>query len=136
MKKNYEKTEVVIGIIIIFIFMEIILSLIFYTKKYRTYKVITGIVITKNYIKTYADTNTLQKLKSAKCFYIDDKKRFYEIIQIEKNIIKQNSIWYHEVLIKFEIPKKYKDNDSISISINNDKEKMYRIFRKCWESDL
>lgn len=52
------------------------------------------------------------------------------------NVIKQNKKWYHEVLFKIKFPNKYKDNDTIIISIYNHKKFLFNIFKKCWEDDI
>ena len=136
MKKNYEKKDFIIFITFMFIVTELIIIFISYKKTYRTYKDIVGIVVTDNYIKTYVDESNYKKLRSSKRFYIDDKKYYYKIIDIEKNELKNNNKSYHELMINFNIPKKYKDNDSINISIYDKKEKLFNIFKKCWESEL
>ena len=136
MKKNYEKNEILITAIFIFIVSELIVSLAFYSRCYRTFKTINGIVVTNNYIKTYVDDKMLENLIKSKCFYLENKRINYKIINIERKVMRQNDTWYHEVLIRFNIPKKYKDNDSMTISIYGEKEKIYNIFIKCWESDL
>ena len=136
MQKNYEKKELLMIMIIIFILIELSIVATFFTKNYRQFETITAIVITDGYVKTYINSSTLDKLNKSNYFYLDDKKYNYKIINIEKNVLKQNKVSYHEVLIKFKFPKKYKDNDSLVISIYSQKEKIYKIFKKCWESDL
>lgn len=135
MKKNYEKKQLIYSIIIVFIFFQIIICYIYFKEQYRTYKSISAIVVTDNYIKTYVDNNTLKKLKQSKYFYIDNKRLKYEIINIERNVLKKDKSSFHEVMIKFQIPKKYKDNDTFNISIYSNKKQIYTIFKKCWESE-
>lgn len=135
MKENYEKNSLLIGVIIVFILIELISITIILNKTFRTYSLITVIVVTDNYVKTYVDDSNLNKLKSSNLLYLNDRKINYKIISVEKSVLKSNKINYHEVMINFKIPKKYKDNDSIPISIYSRKQKNYTIFKKCWESD-
>lgn len=135
MKKNYEKIQGLYFAIFLFIIIEIVICYLYFHKQYRTYTNLTSIVITNNYIKAYVDSNSLQELKQSKYFYVDNKKIKYDLINIEKNILKKGKIPFHEVMIKFNIPKKYKDNDTIYISIYSKKKGIYTIFKKCWESD-
>lgn len=136
MKTNYERYELLIFIIIGYIVIEIITCYLYFSKQYRTYINIISIVVTDNYIKTYIDNKTLKKLNQSNYFYVDNNRLKYEIISIEKNIMKKDNVTFNEVMIKFNIPKKYKDNDTINISIYSDKKEIYTIFKKCWESDL
>ena len=135
MKKNYEKNKLLIGLIFVFMVVELIVVYTLFSSSYRKFKTIDGIIITKNYIKSYVDSTTLKKLKSSNYFYLDNKRLSYEIINIEKDVLKQNNKSYNEVMIKFEIPKKYKDNDTVKISIYCEKEKIYKIFIRSWEDD-
>lgn len=135
MKKNYEKSQLLYFTIIVFIFFQIIICYLYFKEQYRTYTSISAIVITDNYIKTYVDNKSLQKLKQSKYFYVDNKRKKYEIINVEKNVIKKDKTSFHEVMIKFQIPKKYKDNDTFNISIYSNKKGIYTIFKKCWESE-
>lgn len=135
MKKNYEKKELLYFMIIVFLFFQMIICSLYLKEEYRTYKSISAIVITDYYIKTYVDNQSLQKLKQSKYFYVDNKRLKYEIINIEKNVLKKDEVSFHEVMIKFQIPKKYKDNDTFRISIYSDKKEIYTMFKKCWESE-
>lgn len=136
MKKNYEKYEFVIFMIFIFIIVEISMTYFYFNKQYRTYISINAIAITSDYIKTYIDNSTLKRIKQSNYFYIDNKKVKYKVINVEKNIMKKDNTKLHEVMIKFKIPKKYKDNDTINISLYGNKKEIYTMFKKSWESDL
>lgn len=136
MKKNYEKYECLIFVIIVFIVIESVICYLYFNNKYRTYLNITSIIVTDDYVKTYVDSKTLRKLNQSKYFYVDNKRLKYDVISIEKNIMKKNKDYFHEVMINFKIPKKYKDNDTINISIYSNKSAIYTIFKKCWESDV
>lgn len=133
MKKNYEKFSLITFIVFIFIFIEFVIISTFYSKKYRDYKVLNMIVVTSNYTKAYLDTKNYDLIKSNKYLYVDNKRLRYEIIDVNRNILKQNKKWYHEVLFKIKLPKKYKDNDTVIISIYSHKEFLFNIFKKCWE---
>ena len=126
----------IIFMFFIFVFIEIIVISIFCSKKYRNYKTITTMVVTSNYTKSYLDNEDYKLIKSSNYLYINDKKIKYEIIDVKKNVLKQNKKWYHEVLFRIKFSNKYKDNDAITISIYNHKEFLFNIFKKCWEDDI
>ena len=136
MKKSYEKFRLIFFIVAIFILFEIVTVGTFYSKKYRNYKVLSTIVVTSNYTKSYLDSNDYKMIRSGNYLYLDNKKMKYEIIDVKKNVLKQHDKWYHEVLLKIKYPNNYKDNDTITISVYNRKEFLFNIFRKCWEDDI
>lgn len=135
MKRNYEKNSLLIFMILIFMFFLLITISIYFKKNYRTYDVIESIVITDNYLKTYVDSKKLKKIKTGSKFYIDDKTYNYKTIEIEKNVMKKDNKKYHGIILETTIPRKYKDNDVVTISLLSNKKKIYKIFKKCWESD-
>ena len=136
MKKSYEKFRLIFFIVVIFILFEIVTVGTFYSKKYRDYKILNTIVVTGNYTKSYLDSKEYNLVKSNNYLYIDDKKTKYEIIDVKKNVLRQDNRWYHEILFKIKFSSRYKDNDTVSISVYNHKEFLFNIFKKCWEDDI
>mgnify|MGYP004690268269 CR=1 FL=1 len=136
MKKSYEKFRLIFFIVAIFILFEIVTVGTFYSKKYRDYKILNTIVITGNYTKSYLDSKEYNLVKSNNYLYIDDKKTKYEIVDVKKNVLRQDNRWYHEILFKIKFSSRYKDNDTVSISAYNHKEFLFNIFKKCWEDDI
>lgn len=136
MKKSYEKFRLIFFIVVIFILFEIVTVGTFYSKKYRDYKILNTIVITGNYTKSYLDSKEYNLVKSNNYLYIDDKKTKYEIIDVKKNVLRQDNRWYHEILFKIKFSSRYKDNDTVSIIVYNHKEFLFNIFKKCWEDDI
>lgn len=136
MKKSYEKFRLIFFIVVIFILFEIVTVGTFYSKKYRDYKILNTIVITGNYTKSYLDSKEYNLVKSNNYLYIDDKKTKYEIVDVKKNVLRQDNRWYHEILFKIKFSSRYKDNDTVSIIVYNHKEFLFNIFKKCWEDDI
>lgn len=135
MRRNYENSSLLIFIILIYLILVGFMIVIYFNKTYRSYNLISVIVVTDNYVKTYVDNETLKELKSTSRFYIDDEIVNYEIIEVDRNVISRKNKRYHGLLLKTNFSNKYKDNDSIDVSIYSSKKKIYTIFKKCWESD-
>lgn len=133
MKKNYEKNQFILSITFLFLLIEIFIFVLFTKIEYKSFERLSSTMITENYLSLYVDSNTLKKLKSNKYFSIENKKYFYEIIDITRKVVKSKNNWYHEVIIRLELPKKYKDKDIVTISLYSRRKKLYTIFEAIWK---
>ena len=95
MKKNYEKNQLIISISFIFLILCFLFIVNIFTYRYRNYKVLNSVLITKDYIKLIITDEDLKKLKGSKYIFIDDEKEKMEIIEIVKNVLKKEKN-YHE----------------------------------------
>ena len=80
MKKNYEKNQLIISISFIFLILCFLFIVNIFTYRYRNYKVLNSVLITKDYIKLIITDEDLKKLKGSKYIFIDDEKEKMEII--------------------------------------------------------
>ena len=135
MKKKYEKNQLLIITILLFLLLELGITITFFKMTFRTFKVIPGVVVTDNYIKVYISKNTLSDFRNTKYLYIENHKKYFEIINITKNVMHKKGIWYHEILIRIKIPKKYNDTDIINLTIYSKKIAIYKMFKSCWKED-
>ena len=133
MKKTYEKDELIIITTFVFLIVVLILLLNLFSIRYRTYKVVDAIVINDNHIEVILMEEEYKLLKNSHYLYIDNKRYKKEITSIEKNILKRNKKYYHEIILRVKLPNKYKDNDVLRITIYNNKEKVINIFKSCWK---
>ncbi len=132
MKKNYEKNQLVISISFIFIFLCILFLIHLFTYRYRSYRVLDSVMISKNYIKLLITTKDLEILRKSKYIMLDNHKQKMSITDIEYNVLKRKSL-FHEVIINTHTPKKYHDGDVIFITAYEKKRKMINIFKSCWK---
>ena len=133
MKKNYENNQLLFSLIFIFLMVELLIIFCFLKISYRTYNTLSMLIITDDYIKGYVNTDSLKKLNNSKYLYLDNKKYKYEIISTNRKVLKKDNEWNHEIIINLDLNNKYKDNDIIVISIYSQREKLYNIFKACWE---
>lgn len=136
MKKNYENNQLLFSLIFVFLIIEVLIITCFLKISYRTYNTLSMIIITDNYIKGYVNNNELRKLNNSKYLYLDNKKYKFKLISTNRKVLKKDNKWYHEVIINLNLSNKYKDNDMIVVSIYSKKEKLYNIFKVCWEEQL
>ena len=115
--------------------MEIIFFICLYYYKINKYYVINGIVYTDELLLVVVDKNMRQDIYNNSFFYIDDVKGKYKIEEDRGITLNRDNTDYYELLIKTNIKKKYKINDTINISIIKKNMKMIMIFNSIWEDD-
>ena len=132
MKRNYEANQLIITTIFLYLVLFCFVVLFLFKTKYREYSMITGILVTDNYVQTIINYNDFKSLSSSKYLYIDNVRVKFRIISTKRNVIKKNNKLYHEVILRVKTPKKYKDNDSINLTIYNKRKKIINIFKSCF----
>ena len=135
MKRSYEKYSSVVVITIIFFISFIICFVLVNKSRFRTYLNINAVVISRHYVEAFITDYELKLLKNRNIVYIDNKRIKVKIETVEKNVLKKKKITYHEIILKLNIPKEYKDNDYIEISLYKNKDKVIRIFKSCWKEE-
>lgn len=81
MKKNYEKNQLIISISFIFLILCFLFIVNIFTYRYRNYKVLNSVLITKDYIKLIITDEDLKKLKGSKYIFIDDEKKKWRLLK-------------------------------------------------------
>jgi len=135
-KLNYEKNQLIISIIVIFLIIEIYIVFLSVTTKINTYIEITGVMVSDEIVQILVDDKQLKTILISNYIYIENHKKKKEVQNITKHVLKRNKKSYHYIKLKLNINKKYKTNDPISITIYNKKEKIISIFKTCWKEDV
>ena len=112
MKVNYEKINLVIGLIVILIITEIYLLIMSINMKIDNYKTFNSIVVKENILELFLDKEELSLFRKNNNIYF--KKYYY-------------------IKIRTKLPKKYKDGSVVKITIFKEKEKLIRIIKTCWK---
>lgn len=133
--RNYEKKTMVITMCLIIFLCELTLLFVLYKEKEYKYEDINGIVMKDNIVVLILSKEEKQLIYKNRFLYVDDKKIDFKIIEDKNVIIKNNNKKYYEVLIGFKFNKKYKVNDSILISIKEEKYRLIEIFKIIWDGD-
>ena len=129
LKNNYEKFEVCILIIFIIIFIEFLFIICLYKINLNIYKTYNCVVIKDDLVYLFIDKDDLKIFNSNKYIYYKNKKRKFEIIEVQRKKKKK----YHEIVIKFKF--KNKSYDSINISIFKKKIRLIHLFDVIWKED-
>lgn len=133
--RNYEKTKEITIIIVLVIIIESIFLTFLINNKIYCYEQMTTIVLKDNIVMLVASKKEKELLyKNAKLF-LKDKKVKYKIIEDKGVVITRNNKKYYEVLLEFKFDKKYKSNDTITVSLQEEKIKLIKIFKLIWDGD-
>ncbi len=135
MKKNYEKRQLIFSLsFLLFIGYLFFVSALF-TFKFTKYILINGNVLSDEIVEVLVDNHELKYLKANRYVYVKDKKYKKEIIEVNRNVLKNNKKNYHQVKIKMKVDKKYKEFDNIVLKTIEKHEKLYKIFSSCWKEE-
>lgn len=131
--KNYEKTELIIFVIIIFIILEVLGIIYIIKDKKYTYERINGIVSGNDLVTVIVDKKEKKYFYQNQMIYLNDKNTKYSIKEDKGKIIKKNKKNYYELLIKIKLPKNTKSTDILEFSIKRKKERIIKILKRVWE---
>lgn len=132
--RKYEKTfALYLGILLFFIcFVFFLLFLIF--GRHFCYINFNGVVSNENVIFMVSSDQINYFYNNANLIN-DAKVKKFSIEKVHKNILKKDGQDYHEVIVKFNFSKKYKDNDVLNISLKKEKERLIDIFKIIWKEE-
>lgn len=130
LKNNYEKFYGSMSIILFIFFIEVLLIICLFRININTYRTYNCVVIKDDLVYLFIEKNDLKLFNSNKYIYYKNKKCRFEIIEVNRNVLKSN----HEIVIKFKF--KNKSYDSINISIFKKKIKLIHLFDVIWKENL
>ena len=125
MKKSYESFGKVLVGFSCFLICVFITIIIFSNKKVVLYEVFNGVIF----------NDEIKLFNKNKNLYIKNKKKKFEIIKIDKDVLEREGKKYNQVYIKVNISNMYKVNDVVNISIMNKNVSSLKIFNIIWEGD-
>lgn len=135
LERNYEKKYSIVVITIMFIIFIFLFTIYLYFNKITNNILLSGVVNNKKTIELLVNDEELKLLYRNKTFYIDDKKRDYEIRKVTLKVLEKNNIYYHDIIIKTKFDKKYKENDNLKITLRKNKKRIIEIFSLIWKGD-
>lgn len=131
--RNYEKRDLLIFLIIVFLLLEIIgLIYLFERKEFKYYK-ISGIVSNKNIVTIIANSKEKKLINKNQTIYLDNKNIKYKILENRGVIVKKNNKAYYEILIQLSLSEKVKTTDVLEFSIRDKKESIIKILNDIWK---
>lgn len=106
MKVNYEKINLVIGLIVILIITEIYLLIMSINMKIDNYKTFNSIVVKENILELFLDKEELSLFRKNNNIYLNSSKKRFNIDKIEKISNKDKKYYY--IKIRTKLPKSIK----------------------------
>ena len=133
MKKVYEKNNCVIFFSVVLFIIICIFIMFLLMSKVIIYKNISGVVASDNVLTFLVNDEDLKLFHSNKTIYLFGKKCRFDILKIDKDLLKRDGDMYHQVYLKVKFSKKYKVKDVLEISIVEKRLKCINIFKIIWE---
>lgn len=127
MKNKYEDFKISIFLIIVLLIIEAILIIILINNKLSIYYVFNGIIYKDKCIQILVDDAELKIINSNKALYFKNKKHFYEVIDIDRDIINN----YNLISLKVNIDGRV--NDIVSISVFSNRIRVIEMFKIIWK---
>lgn len=127
MKNKYEDFKISIFLIIVLLIIEAILIIILINNKLSIYYVFNGIIYKDKCIQIVVDDAELKIINSNKALYFKNKKHFYEVMDIDRDIINN----YNLISLKVHIDGRV--NDIVSISVFSNRIRVIEMFKIIWK---
>ncbi len=104
---------------------------------YKVYKdkSLTCIVMNKNICLLVLEDKEKELLYKNTKLYVNDKENKFNIIEDNNIVVTNGKKKYKEILIKVDLVKSYKTNDTVNLTIRERKIKLIEIFKVILEGD-
>lgn len=135
MKKNYEKKDGFIIICIVFLIVQSLIMMFLFNRRVVIYEKFSGIVSKRNLVLFLLNDDELDLFFKNKVFYVDNRKKKFNIKKVENDVLKKDGVFYNQVFVEVNIPNMYGVNDAIDFSIAEKSVKSIEIFKIIWEGD-
>lgn len=130
---NYEKNSLIIVSIILFCVFLLITC--FYTvfKRINDYQVLSGRIRKKDIVEVMINTKYINLLYQNNSVYIEDEKTNFSIVEVSRDILRQNSTKYSLVLIEVKVDGI--ENDFVTLTFLDKKMNLWKIFNVIWKGE-
>lgn len=134
-QKKYEDLTKIKIITVLLIIIQIIFILLMTNYKVYKNKTLTCIVMNKNICLLVLDDKEKELLHKNMKLYVNDKENTFKIIEDNNVVVTNGKKKYKEILIKVDLVKNYKTNDTVNLTIRERKIKLIEIFKVILEGD-
>lgn len=135
MQKKYEDLTKIKIITVLLIIIQLIFILLMTNYKVYKNKTLTCIVMNKNICLLVLDDKEKELLHKNMKLYVNDKENTFKIIEDNNVVVTNGKKKYKEILIKVDLVKSYKTNDTVKLTIRERKIKLIEIFKVILEGD-
>lgn len=134
-QKKYEDLTKIKIITVLLIIIQLIFILLMTNYKVYKNKTLTCIVMNKNICLLVLDDKEKELLHKNMKLYVNDKENTFKIIEDNNVVVTNGKKKYKEILIKVDLVKSYKTNDTVKLTIRERKIKLIEIFKVILEGD-
>lgn len=134
-QKKYEDLTKIKIITVLLIIIQLIFILLMTNYKVYKNKTLTCIVMNKNICLLVLDDKEKELLHKNMKLYVNNKENTFKIIEDNNVVVTNGKKKYKEILIKVDLVKNYKTNDTVNLTIRERKIKLIEIFKVILEGD-
>lgn len=134
-QKKYENLTKIKIITVLLIIIQLIFILLMTNYKVYKDKTLTCLVMNKNICLLVLDDKEKELLHKNMKLYVNDKENTFKIIEDNNVVVTNGKKKYKEILIKVDLVKSYKTNDTVKLTIRERKIKLIEIFKVILEGD-
>lgn len=134
-QKKYENLTKIKIITVLLIIIQLIFILLMTNYKVYKDKTLTCIVMNKNICLLVLDDKEKELLHKNMKLYVNNKENTFKIIEDNNVVVTNGKKKYKEILIKVDLVKSYKTNDTVKLTIRERKIKLIEIFKVILEGD-
>ncbi len=134
-QKKYEDLTKIKIITVLLIIIQLIFILLMTNYKVYKNKSLTCIVMNKNICLLVLEDKEKELLYKNTKLYVNDKENKFNIIEDNNVVVTNGKKKYKEILIKVDLVKSYKTNDTVNLTIRERKIKLIEIFKVILEGD-
>lgn len=134
-QKKYENLINIKVVTVLLIIIQLIFILLMTNYKIYKNKSLTCIVMNKNICLLVLDSKEKELLYKNTKLFVNDKENKFNIVEDNNVVVTNGKKKYKEILIKVDLVKSYKTNDTVNLTIRERKIKLIEIFKVILEGD-
>ena len=134
-QKKYENLINIKVVTVLLIIIQLIFILLMTNYKVYKNKSLTCIVMNKNICLLVLDSKEKELLYKNTKLFVNDKENKFNIVEDNNVVVTNGKKKYKEILIKVDLVKSYKTNDTVNLTIRERKIKLIEIFKVILEGD-
>lgn len=134
-QKKYENLINIKVVTILLIIIQLIFILLMTNYKIYKNKSLTCIVMNKNICLLVLDSKDKELLYKNTKLFVNNKENKFNIVEDNNVVVTNGKKKYKEILIKVDLVKSYKTNDTVNLTIRERKIKLIEIFKVILEGD-
>ena len=134
MKKNYEKTNMILGSCLIFFIIIFLCVLFSFNKTVRTYDIFSAVVINNNSVELIVSDYNYENIKRATFLYINNIKKDVEVHSLTRYILRDRGRYYHHLILSVYLDGNFRPQENLSLVVSNGSKNLFSLLiNSIWE---